>query len=67
MLNLPTGKISYALQRHVVLEVINKPFQESLEAIHRWTGVTITNEQAQRIVCDAAHTRQLKRKCTCPH
>jgi len=54
MLNLPTGKISYALQRHVVLEVINKPFQESLDAIHRWTGVTITNEQAQRIVCDAA-------------
>jgi hypothetical protein len=54
MLNLPTGKISYTLQRHVVLEVLNKPFQESLEAIHRWTGVTITNEQAQRIVCDAA-------------
>ncbi len=54
MLNLPKGKISYTLQRHVVLEVINNPFQESLEAIHRWTGVTITNEQAQRIVGDAA-------------
>ncbi|MCP4404969.1 MAG: ISKra4 family transposase [bacterium] len=55
MLNLPHGHISYALQRHVVLEIINNPFHESLHSIFRWTGVTITNAQAQQIILDAAH------------
>ena len=55
MLNLPQSTISYTLQRHVVLEIINNPFHESLQSIHRWTGVTLTNEQAQRIILDAAN------------
>ncbi len=54
MLNLPQSNISYTLQRHVVLEIIKNPFHESLQSIHRWTGVTITNEQAQRIILDVA-------------
>ncbi len=55
MLNLPHSTISYTLQRHVVLEIINNPFHESLQSIHRWTGVTLTNEHAQRIILDAAN------------
>lgn len=54
MLNLPQSKLSYALQRHVVLEIVKNPFHESLHSIHRWTGVTITNEHAQRMIFDAA-------------
>ncbi len=55
MLNLPKSTISYTLQRHVALEIMNNPFHESLQSIHRWTGVTITNEQAHRIILDAAN------------
>jgi hypothetical protein len=54
MLNLPPHKISYTLQRHFVLDVIDRSFQKSSHAIARWTGVTITNRQAQAIVQDAS-------------
>ena len=55
MLNLPPHKISYTLQKHFVLDVIDRSFQKSSQAIARWTGVTITNRQAQAIVHDASH------------
>jgi hypothetical protein len=54
MLNLPPHKISYTLQKHFVLEVIDRSFQKSSQSIARWTGVTITNRQAQAIVQDAS-------------
>jgi hypothetical protein len=50
MLNLPPSKISYTLQQHLVLEVIDRSFNEALAAVGRWTGVTMTPPLAQRIV-----------------
>ena len=54
MLNLPPVKISYTLQQHLVQEVISRSFHEALDALERWSGVTITPPLAQRIVQDAA-------------
>lgn len=44
MLNLPAHKISYTLQKHFLLEVIEHSFHKSAQSIQRWTGVTITNK-----------------------
>jgi hypothetical protein len=54
MLNLPRIKFSYTLQQHLVQEVITQSFNDALDALKRWTGVTITKALAQRIVRDAA-------------
>ena len=54
MLNLPPIKVSYTLQHHLVHEVISRSFNEALDALEHWTGVTITPPLAQRIVWDAA-------------
>ncbi|MCP4284227.1 MAG: ISKra4 family transposase [Gammaproteobacteria bacterium] len=54
MLNLPTIKTSYTLQKHLVLEVIKSSFDEALEAVVRWTGITIPKAQAYDIIEDAA-------------
>lgn len=54
MLNLPPIKISYTLQKHLVLEVIKSSFNEALDAITRWTGVILTKDHALEIVHAAA-------------
>ncbi len=54
MLNLPRVNVSYTLQKHLILEVIKSSFDESRESLARWTGVSLTKEQAQRIILDAA-------------
>jgi hypothetical protein len=54
MLNLPLIKISYTLQKHFVLEVIKSSFNEALDTVARWTGVTMTKKHALEIVRDAA-------------
>lgn len=54
MLNLPQVNVSYTLQKHLILEVIKSSFDESRESLARWTGVSLTKEQAQRIILDAA-------------
>jgi hypothetical protein len=54
MLNLPSTKISYTLQKHIVLEIIDDSFHKSCYAIERWTGVKVTNRQAQSIIVKAA-------------
>lgn len=54
LLNLPQVNVSYTLQKHLILEVIKGAFDEAREALTRWTGVSITKEQAQRIILDAA-------------
>ena len=54
MLNLPAHKISYTLQKHFLLEVIDHSFHKSAQSIQRWTGVTITNRQAQSIILNAS-------------
>jgi len=54
MLNLPSMKVSYTLQHHLVQEVITRSFNEALEALERWTGVTLTKALVQHIVRDAA-------------
>jgi hypothetical protein len=55
MLNLPQVNVSYTLQKHLILEVINSAFDEARESLVRWTGVSIPKGQAQRILLDAAH------------
>jgi len=55
ILNLPTTiNVSYSLQRNLILEIIKSSFDEALESIERWTGVTITKEQAKKIVIESA-------------
>jgi len=54
MLNLPPINISYTLQKHLILEVVKTSFNEALETLTRWTGISITKEHAQQIVRDAA-------------
>jgi hypothetical protein len=54
MLNLPPIKFSYGLQQQVVLEVLLKSFNDALEAVARWTSVTMTKSLARQIVRDAA-------------
>ena len=54
MLNLPPINISYTLQKHLILEVVNTSFNEALETLTRWTGISITKEHAQQIVREAA-------------
>jgi hypothetical protein len=54
MLNLPPIKISYTLQKHLVLEVIKSSFNEALDTVARWTGVAITKDHALDIMHDAA-------------
>jgi hypothetical protein len=54
MLNLPQVNVSYTLQKHLILEVINSAFDEARESLVRWTGVSIPKGQAQRIIQDAA-------------
>ena len=58
ILNLPPIKISYTLQKHFVLEVIESSFQKSYERIKRWTDITITSRQAQSIILNAAEDFQ---------
>ncbi len=41
MLNLPSCSISYPHQKHLILEVVNNSFHDVLDAIARWTGVTL--------------------------
>ena len=55
MLNLPPFKVSYTLQQHLVQEVTSRSFHEALDALERWTGVTITPPLAHRIVQAASH------------
>ena len=54
MLNLPLLDVSYALQKHLVLEIIKTSFDESIESIERWTGVKIAKEQAKKIIIESA-------------
>ena len=54
MLNLPSLNISYALQRHLILEIIKSSFDESVASVERWTGVRIPTRQAKKIVIGAA-------------
>jgi len=54
MLNLPPINISYTLQKHLVLEVVKTSFNEALDTLTRWTGISITKEHAHQIVRDAA-------------
>lgn len=54
MLNLPCSNLSYTLQKHLILEIIEKSFHKSCESLQRWTGVTITNRQAQKVIIAAA-------------
>jgi len=37
-----------------VLEVIKTSFEESIESIKRWTGVSITKKQAKQIIIDSS-------------
>jgi hypothetical protein len=53
LLNLPQINVSYTLQKHLVLEVIKDSFQEAIDTVARWTGVTITKNHALDIVQDA--------------
>lgn len=55
MLNLPDLDVSYTLQKHLVLEVIKTSFDESIESIKRWTGVSITKDQAKNIIIESAN------------
>jgi len=55
MLNLPDLDVSYNLQKNLVLEVIKTSFDESIESIKRWTGVSITKEQAKKIIIESAN------------
>jgi hypothetical protein len=54
MLNLPPIKLSYTLQKHFVLEVIDNSFQKSCERMTRWTGVTISKREAESIIVHAS-------------
>jgi hypothetical protein len=53
MLNLPPINVSYTLQKHFVLEVIKDSFQEAIDTVARWTGMTITKNHALDIVQEA--------------
>jgi hypothetical protein len=58
MLNISRLNISYTLQRYLVLELITNSFNESLQAIKRWTGVRLTKSQAKSVVFEAAQDFQ---------
>jgi hypothetical protein len=73
ILNLPVGKISYTVQRHFVLEAIENSFHTSCKTVKRWSGITISNRQAELMIHHAAqefttfyHTRTVSEANTLP-
>jgi hypothetical protein len=51
---LPKRKFGYPIQRRLTLGMIQGPYDEALEGIAEWTGLTISKNSAEAIFRDAA-------------
>jgi hypothetical protein len=51
---LPERSFSYELQRRTLIGMIQGPYDEAIEDVHDWTGLTISKRSAEQILRDAA-------------
>jgi hypothetical protein len=51
---LPERTFSYEVQRRLVIGMIQGPYDEAVERVHEWTGLTISKRSAEEILQDAA-------------
>jgi hypothetical protein len=51
---LPERSFSYEVQRRTVVGMIQGPYDEAVERVHEWTGLTISKKSAEEILQDAA-------------
>jgi hypothetical protein len=51
---LPERSFSYETQRRLVIGMIQTPYDEAVERVQEWTGLTISKKSAEEILQDAA-------------
>ncbi len=51
---LPERTFSYEVQRRLVVGMVQGPYDEAVERVHQWTGLTISKKSAEEMLQDAA-------------